>query len=150
MKTKWVLLSISWICFVNRMGSLWFDLGWNHGFCLRWKFRISWWVWKGMAKWCLSFGVLVFSDFSLCLILYCWLLEFWMDFHGMDRLGCSLGGLDFGGLVWRSLGRFDVVFLELSLVINSLSLENIWADLDGCFWWNPNLILGWWFDYVGC
>jgi hypothetical protein len=64
--------------------------------------------------------------------------------------GLSSWGLGFWCWMWRSLDRFDVVFLELSLVIDSLSLKSVWANLDGCFWWNPNLVLGWWFDDVGC
>jgi hypothetical protein len=27
-------------------------------------------------------------------------------------------------------------------VIDSLSLKSVWANLDGCFWWNSNLVLG--------
>jgi hypothetical protein len=27
-------------------------------------------------------------------------------------------------------------------VIDSLSLRSVWANLDGCLWWNSNLVLG--------
>jgi len=53
-----------------------------------------------------------------------------------------LGGLvssvyEFNLLVMLSM--IEIEFTWLWIVFYGF----LWADLDGCFWWNPNLVLGW-------
>jgi hypothetical protein len=61
------------------------------GFGLRRKSRVLWrWIFGVLAKCYLSLGVSVYSGVSVCLTIYCRLLNVRLDFHDVVLVECCL------------------------------------------------------------